>query len=150
MTGNRIGYSRNNKHITDVPECLAGLKLDEFFVDSASGYRNGQADMLAFAGVGDTVFIHSMAKLASSLQELQRVIDLLLAKGATAQFVEENIILRPGDDIETRYARHMLAGCVGFEIAKRAYRGTKRILTTEQVTAVNTPPPERRWLQVTA
>lgn len=71
-----------------------GISYKKTFEDKASG---GSADRpalkacLDYLREGDTLHVHSIDRLARSLQDLQVLIDSLLAKGVTVKFHKENL-----------------------------------------------------------
>lgn len=53
--------------------------------------------MFDFVRQDDLVIVHSMDRLARSLDDLRRIVKELTSRGAQVQFVKENIIFK-GDD----------------------------------------------------
>ena len=73
---------------------LEGLALDKRFTDKASGKdakRPQLEAMQSFVREGDTVFCHSMDRLARNLDELRRIVLGLTERGVHIVFVKENL-----------------------------------------------------------
>lgn len=79
---------------TDRQLANAGVNFDKIFEDKISGKdinRPALKDCLAYTREGDTLWVHSIDRLARSLQDLQNLIDSLLAKGVTVKFFKEGL-----------------------------------------------------------
>jgi DNA invertase Pin-like site-specific DNA recombinase len=73
---------------------LEGLALDKTFTDKAAGkdVKRPQLEaMQSFVGDGDTVFCHSMDRLARNLDDLRRIVLGLTGRGVHIVFVKENL-----------------------------------------------------------
>jgi len=46
---------------------------------------------LSFVRTGDTVFVHSMDRLARNLDDLRRIVQTLTGKGVRIEFVKEHL-----------------------------------------------------------
>jgi DNA invertase Pin-like site-specific DNA recombinase len=71
-----------------------GINFDRIFEDKASGgstYRPALQECLRYVRDGDTLHVHSIDRLARSLQDLQSLIDSLLTKGVTVKFHKEGL-----------------------------------------------------------
>lgn len=74
------------------PEC--GQQFTKIFEDKTSGKntnRHALKECLEYLREGDTLWVHSIDRLARSLQDLQNLIDSLLAKGVTVRFYKEGL-----------------------------------------------------------
>jgi DNA invertase Pin-like site-specific DNA recombinase len=74
------------------PEC--GQQFTKIFEDKTSGKdmnRPALNECLEYLRESDTLWIHSIDRLARSLQDLQILIDSLLAKGVTVKFFKEGL-----------------------------------------------------------
>src|SRR4051812_31804069 len=47
--------------------------------------------LLSFVRTGDTVFVHSMDRLARNLDDLRRIVQTLTGKGVRIEFVKEHL-----------------------------------------------------------
>ena len=83
MNGQRIGYLRESTFVQNTARQLDGLKLDCTFTEKASGKdtnRKQLDELLDFVRMGDTIFIHSMDRLARNLNDLLRIVKILTDK----------------------------------------------------------------------
>ena len=100
MTGQRIGYVRVSTQDQNVERQLDGHQLEQVFTDKASGKdaeRPQLEALLKYARQGDTVFVHSMDRLARNLDDLRRIVSQLTARGVKVQFLKESLIFT-GED----------------------------------------------------
>ena len=68
---------------------LEGIAVERTFTDEASGKditRPKLEELLAFVRDGDTVIVHSMARLARNLDDLRRLMRTLTGKGVRVKF----------------------------------------------------------------
>ena len=78
MTGKRIGYIRVSTTDQNHERQLDGLKLDKHFIDKASGKDTNRPQltaMLDYVRDGDTIYVHSMDRLARNLDDLRRLVN---------------------------------------------------------------------------
>ena len=94
MLGQRIGYIRVSTLDQHAERQLEGIEVDKIFTDKASGRdtKRPQLDLLmGFVRSGDTVFVHSMDRLARNLDDLRRIVQTLTGKGVRIEFVKEHL-----------------------------------------------------------
>ena len=94
MLGQRIGYIRVSTLDQHTERQLEGIEVDKIFTDKASGRdtKRPQLDLLmGFVRSGDTVFVHSMDRLARNLDDLRRIVQTLTGKGVRIEFVKEHL-----------------------------------------------------------
>ena len=92
--GQRVGYLRVSSLDQNEVRQLEGLALNKTFTDKASGkdVKRPQLEaMLSFVREGDTVFCHSMDRLARNLDDLRRIVLGLTERGVHIVFVKENL-----------------------------------------------------------
>ncbi|SFM01721.1 Site-specific DNA recombinase [Desulfomicrobium norvegicum] len=97
MTHGHIAYIRVSSSDQNTgrqlgPEC--GQQFTKIFQDKTSGKdtnRPALKECLEYLREGDTLWVHSIDRLARSLQDLQNLIDTLLAKGVTVKFFKEGL-----------------------------------------------------------
>jgi DNA invertase Pin-like site-specific DNA recombinase len=92
--GQQVGYLRVSSLDQNEVRQLEGLALDKKFTDKASGKdakRPQLEAMQSFVRVGDTVFCHSMDRLARNLDDLRRIVLGLTERGVHIVFVKENL-----------------------------------------------------------
>jgi DNA invertase Pin-like site-specific DNA recombinase len=98
--GQRDGYLRVSSLDQNEVRQLEGLALGKTFTDKASGkdVKRPQLEaMQSFVRQGDTVFCHSMDRLARNLDDLRRIVLGLTERGVHIVFVKENLTFT-GDD----------------------------------------------------
>lgn len=94
----RVGYIRVSTVDQNLDRQLAGLELDKVFEDKASGKdrnRPGLKGCLEFLREADTLFVHSIDRLARDLYDLQGLVNSLTGKGVTVRFVKEGLTFAP-------------------------------------------------------
>lgn len=151
-TGRVVGYQRIGTvdHTTD--HQLDGIELDQMFIDHASVDDTNRPQLRALlrhVREGDQVVVHSMDRLARSLDDLRRIVGQLAAKGVQVRFIKEGLTF--GDTSEPCAALMLSAmGAAGdFEralllerqhqdmaIAKGLYRDERPSLTLAQTVAI--------------
>ena len=75
-------------------EAMKGFGIDKYFIEKKSG-KNADREqlqaMLEFVREGDTVYIHSLDRLARSTQDLLNIVEQLQAKGVELHSDKEAI-----------------------------------------------------------
>ncbi len=150
MGGQRVGYIRVSSMDQNADRQLDGLELDRVFTDMASGKdvaRPQLDELLTFVRGSDTVIVHSLDRLARSLDDLRRLVYGLTARGVRVQFVKEELIFIGDDSPMATLLLSVMGAFAEFEralirerqregivLAKQrgAYRGRRRSLTSEQ------------------
>jgi len=92
--GLNIGYIRVSTIDQNTDRQLDGISLDKKFIDHASGKdtkRPQLQTMLDFAREGDSIFVHSMDRLARHLEDLLGLVKAIVSKGCKITFVKENL-----------------------------------------------------------
>jgi len=149
--GQRIGYIRVSTELQNIDRQLADIELDKKFVDKTSGknlIRDQYLLMMDYVREGDSIFVHSMDRLARNLYDLKKTVITLNQKGVKVHFVKENLIFNGDDNPMSNLLLSVMGAFAEFErdiilervregvkIAKMkgAYKGRKRILNSEQV-----------------
>jgi DNA invertase Pin-like site-specific DNA recombinase len=145
--GQRVGYLRVSSLDQNEVRQLEGLVLDKTFTDKASGkdVKRPQLEaMQSFVHQGDTVFCHSMDRLARNLDDLRRIVLGLTERGVHIVFVKENLTFTGEDSPMSNLLLSVMGAFAQFErelsrerqregiaIARREgkYRGRKPSLT---------------------
>ena len=148
--GQRVGYLRVSSPDQNEVRQLEGLALDKTFTDKASGKDTKRPQLEAmqtFVREGDTVFCHSMDRLARNLDDLRRIVLGLTERGIHIVFVKENLTFTGEDSPMSNLLLSVMGAFAAFErellrerqregiaIAKREgkYRGRKPSLTPAQ------------------
>lgn len=152
--GQRVSYVRvssADQHVDRQRESIG--HVDREFMDKISARsrkdRQGLEECLAYLRAGDTLVVASIDRLARSLVDLQQLISQITAKGASVEFLKENLsfsseksdpraqlmlgVLGSFAEFERSIIRERQAE--GIALAKKAgkYTGRKKALTAEQV-----------------
>lgn len=93
-----LGYVRVSSEGQNISRQLDGISLDRTFVDRVSGKDKNRPQLAALLSdikSGDTIYVHSMDRLARNLTDLQSLVDEINAKGGAIKFVKEGLEFRP-------------------------------------------------------
>lgn len=99
-TGQRVGYVRVSSADQNTTRQLDGYPLDRVFTDKLSGKSTDRPQLSAmrdFVRAGDTVFVHSMDRLARNVDDLRSLVRELTAQDVRVTFVKESLTFS-GDD----------------------------------------------------
>lgn len=157
---NHSGQTLAYKRVSSFEQNLARQEYledgaDKVFTDKVSSVKERPQleRLLAYAREGDLIRVHSIDRFARSVKDLKIMIDDLLAKGVSVEFVSESLTFTP-DTANNLYADVLLSvlgSIYEFErkmmlirqaegIAKAKvdgkYKGRQRILTDTQVTEI--------------
>ncbi len=148
--GQHVGYLRVSSVDQNEVRQLEALELDKTFTDKASGKdakRPQLEHLLSFVREGDTVFCHSMDRLARNLDDLRRIVLGLTERGVHVVFVKESLTFTGEDSPMSNLLLSVMGAFAQFErelirerqregiaIAKREgkYGGRKPSLTSER------------------
>ena len=151
MSGQRIGYIRVSTLDQHTERQLDGIQLDKTFTDKASGKdtKRPQLDQLiGFVRSGDTVFVHSMDRLARNLDDLRRIVQTLTGKGVRIEFVKEHLTFTGEDSPMANLMLSVMGAFAEFEralikerqregiaqaIKRGAFKGRKKSLSQAEV-----------------
>lgn len=100
MHGQRIGYIRVSTDDQHPDRQLAGVETDKTFMDRCSGKTTERPkldELLGYVRDGDTVYVHSMDRLARNLDDLRRLVSTMTSRGVRIDFVKEHLTFT-GDD----------------------------------------------------
>lgn len=89
-----IRVSTEEQHEARQKEAMKGFGIDKYFIDKKSGKNADRPQlqaMLDFVREGDTVYIHSLDRLARSTQDLLNIVEQLQAKGVELHSDKEAI-----------------------------------------------------------
>jgi DNA invertase Pin-like site-specific DNA recombinase len=93
-TGQRVGYVRVSALDQNQIRQLDGRELDKVFTDRASGKDANRPQLealLGFVREGDTLYSHSMDRLARNLDDLRKLVLGLTQRGVRVCFVKESL-----------------------------------------------------------
>jgi DNA invertase Pin-like site-specific DNA recombinase len=94
MAGAKIGYVRVSTVEQNSGRQLDGLELDKLFEDTTSGAnkdRPGWDKCNTYLREGDTLYVHSIDRLARSLMDLHTIVKELNERGVQVRFVKEGL-----------------------------------------------------------
>ena len=155
-----IGYVRVSTVEQNPDRQLDGLtrrvQLDKLFQDQASSGSTDRPGLNAARALmrdGDTLHVHSIDRLARSLQDLQALISDLNGRGVTITFHTEDLTFYAGDgsapmaklmlqmmgafaEFERALIRERQAEGIARAKAKGLYKGRKRQLTDDHVNEI--------------
>src|SRR5947207_1593245 len=149
--GHRVGYVRVSAIDQNTERQLDGIKLERVFTDKASGKDVKRPQLraaLEYLREGDTLYVHSLDRLARNAEDLLRIVRELTERGVSVDFVKNKLTFS-GDrsDLMARLMLTMLAGFATFErdlirerqregiaLAKLrgAYKGRKKALSPDE------------------
>lgn len=99
VMGAKIGYIRVSTLDQNTERQLADMELDKIFEDKASAKDTKRPQLqacLEYLRDGDTLYVHSIDRLARNLEDLQRLVRELTDKGVSVRFLKENLNFEAG------------------------------------------------------
>ena len=150
----RVGYIRVSSLDQNTERQLDGVDLDKIFTDKASGKDTARPQLqaaLEYLREGDLLLVHSMDRLARSVDDLRRIVLDLTKRGVHVQFVKESLTFTGEDSAMSNLLLSLLGAVAefersmirerqreGIELAKKAgvYKGRKPSLTPVQVAEI--------------
>lgn len=151
MAGRRIGYTRVSTDDKNPDRQLEGMNLDQIFTDRASGKskdRPALIECLKYIRKMDTLFVHSMDRLARNLDDLKSIVHKLTGRGIRIEFVKEGLTFTEDDSPMSTLLFNVMGAFAeferslirerqreGIELAKKKgiYKGRKPSLSQEQI-----------------
>ena len=94
MTGQKIGYIRVSSVDQNTIRQLDGISLDKVFTEKLSGKsieRPILLECITYIRSGDTLYVHSIDRLARNAKDLLNLVEQLLIKQVTIIFVKNNL-----------------------------------------------------------
>ena len=116
-----VGYVRVSSSDQNLSRQLEAIgEVDRVFSDKVSGgsreSRDALTECIKYIREGDLVRVASMDRLARSLRDMRDIIDEIVGKGASVQFLKEGQTYSPEtDDPLSQLMLHMLAAFAEFE-----------------------------------
>jgi len=152
----QFGYIRVSSVDQNESRQLEGIQLDKKFIDKCSGKDTKRPELqraLEHLREGDTLHVHSIDRLARSLQDLQVIVKDLNAKGVTVKFHTENLTFTGDENPMQELMLQMMGAFAQFERAvikerqregiaaakkRGVYKGRKPALSPEQIKEIKT------------
>lgn len=128
MPRQRLGYRRVSTTIQKTDRQLVGVELDRVFIDKASGSSMERPELtrlLEHVRDGDEVHVHSIDRLARSLEHLVSLVRTINDKGASVVFHTEGLTFSGEDNPLATLQLQMLASFAQFERALISERATE-------------------------
>ncbi len=116
--GLQVGYLRVSALDQKEVRQLDGLELDKRFTDKVSGKDRNRPhleQMIEFVREGDTVFCHSMDRLARNLDDLRLLVKKLTGKGVKVCFVKESLTFTGEDSPMANLLLSVMGAIAEFE-----------------------------------
>jgi DNA invertase Pin-like site-specific DNA recombinase len=120
MQGQRVGYIRVSPDEQNTDRQLDGVSVDKTFIDKASGKGRDRPQLQAlldYVREGDTVVVHSMDRLARSLDDLRQLVRGLTDQGIRVEFVKESLTFTGEDTPMANLLLSMMGAVAEFERA---------------------------------
>lgn len=121
----KVGYVRVSSVDQNTDRQLDGVELDKVFEEKISGKTRERPQLILcidYLREGDTLFVHSMDRLARNLKDLLNIVSELTEKNVTVTFKTENLTFG-GKDNPMGYLMLSVFGAVNqFEIANLKLR----------------------------
>lgn len=151
MSGQRIGYVRVSSEDQNPDRQLEGQKFDRIFTDFASGKTAERPELLKcleYIRQGDTLTVHSMDRLARSLDDLRSIVKSLTVQNIRVEFLKEGLTFTGEDSPMSTFLLNVMGAFAeferelirerqreGIEIAKKkgVYKGRKKSLSNAQI-----------------
>lgn len=89
-----VGYIRVSSYSQNSDRQLRGIALDKVFEEKASAKDTDRPQLLScldWLREDDILHVHSIDRLARNLQDLQRIVEMLTAKGVAITFHKESL-----------------------------------------------------------
>ena len=118
MSGKRIGYIRVSTIDQNVNRQLVDIPLDKKFIEYASGkdIKRPQLELLLeYIREDDELFVHSTDRLARSVRDLHYLVDLLVSKKVTVNFVRQNLTFSGKDSPMSKFQLSLLGAVAELE-----------------------------------
>ena len=155
----RVGYIRVSSLDQNPDRQIEDLKaqrVEKLFIDQVSGKNVDRPElqkMLSFVREGDSLYVHSLDRLARNLADLLNLVQDLTGRGVSVHFLGEKLDFDAGKDSSptsklmlsmigafAEFERSMIRRrqAEGIALAKErgVYRGRQRSVTDEQIESV--------------
>lgn len=150
-----VGYVRVSSSDQNTDRQLDGIALDRIFTDKMTGSIKDRPQlqaMLDYVRYGDTVVVHSLDRLARSLEDLISIINQLNKKGVSFKSIKDNLtfdgvnnspmdkfflhILGAVSELERALIRERQKEGIAKAKQRGVYKGRKPTLTTDKINLI--------------
>ncbi|STZ01565.1 DNA-invertase hin [Moraxella caprae] len=147
-----VGYVRVSSSDQNTDRQLDGVVLDRIFIDKMTGStkdRTQLQELLNYVRYGDTVVVHSLDRLARSLEDLIFIINQLNKKGVSFKSIKDNLtfdgvnnspmdkfflhILGAVSELERALIRERQKEGIAKAKQRGVYKGRKPTLTADKI-----------------
>jgi len=120
MSGKHVGYVRVSSVGQNSDRQLDCVKLDKIFEEKVSGRNIGSREVLnlclSYLREHDTLYVHSIDRLARNMSDLLSIVNDLVKRDVTVKFHSERLTFSPQtDDPMASLMLHMLGAFAEFE-----------------------------------
>jgi DNA invertase Pin-like site-specific DNA recombinase len=148
--GHTVGYIRVSTFEQNTDRQLEDVELDKVFTDKVSGKDTNRPQLqalLEYLREGDSLYVHSMDRLARNLDDLRAIVNSLTSKGITIHFKKENLVFTGNDNPMAKLMLSVMGAFAefersllkerqreGIEIAKKKglFKGRKKCLSEKE------------------
>lgn len=116
--GQRLGYIRVSTAEQNIDRQLHGLDFDEVFVDKCTGSNSDRValnNLKTHCRKGDSVFVHSIDRLARNLADLLGLVTYFTEKGVSVEFSKEGLTFTGEDNPFQKLQLQIIGSCAEFE-----------------------------------
>lgn len=114
----KVGYIRVSSIEQSTERQLDGIELDEIFEEKISAKDCQRVELkkcLQFLRRQDTLYVHSICRLARNQKDLLNIVEGLVNKGVVVKFVTENLEFGNVDNPMNNLLLHVLGAVAQFE-----------------------------------
>lgn len=114
----KVGYIRVSSTDQNESRQLDKTELDKVYSEKVSGATRDRTQLklcIEYLREGDTLFIHSIDRLARNLKDLLNIVSELTDKGVIVKFVSENMEFGNNENPMSGFMLSMLGGFAEFE-----------------------------------
>jgi DNA invertase Pin-like site-specific DNA recombinase len=118
MAHQNIGYIRVSSADQNADRQLVDLQLNKTFTDQITGSikdRPKLNECIDYIRHGDTLYVHSIDRLARNLLDLQEIIQTIIQKGVILKFVKENLVFTSINDPMATLTLQIMGAFAEFE-----------------------------------
>lgn len=116
----KVGYIRVSTSLQNTARQLEGIILDKSFEEKESGKSIDRPELkacISYCREGDTLFVHSIDRMARNLVDLRNLVKQLNGKGVEVHFVKEQLIFTGKENPMSTLLLNMMGSFAEFERA---------------------------------